>query len=119
MTTAGAAPGLSSPGSKPRPITGRTPSIETGDGHTLSWNGHTWCGLVRLAKAPGADPCIPNGTPTLAEALRAAGYWTIGVASNQFLYEPSGFSRGFDDWVEVDDRRPVAGVKGTADWSLG
>ena len=48
--------------------------------------------------------------PTLAEALRDAGYWTIGVASNQFLYEPSGFSRGFDDWVEVDDRPPVAGA---------
>jgi arylsulfatase A-like enzyme len=91
-------------------FTGRTPSIETGDGGTLSWNGHTWCGLVRLAKAPGAEPCIPAGTPTLAEALRAAGYWTIGVASNQFLYEPSGFSRGFDDWVEVDDRPPVAGA---------
>ena len=91
-------------------FTGRTPSFESGDGRTLSWNGHTWCGLVRLAQAPGSDPCIPPNVPTLAEALRDAGWWTIGVASNQFLYEPSGFSRGFDDWVEVDDRPPIAGA---------
>ena len=91
-------------------FTGRTPSVEAGDGRTLSWNGHTWCGLVRLAQAPGSDPCIPPNVPTLAEALRDAGWSTIGVASNQFLYEPSGFSRGFEDWVEVDDRPPVAGA---------
>ena len=91
-------------------FTGRTPSVEAGDGRTLSWNGHTWCGLARLAQAPGSDPCIPPNVPTLAEALRDAGWWTIGVASNQFLYEPSGFARGFDDWVEVDDRPPIAGA---------
>ena len=91
-------------------FTGRTPSFENGAGGTLSWNGHTWCGLARLAEAPGADPCLPPSVPTLAETLRAAGWWTIGVASNQFLYEPSGFSRGFDQWVEVDDRPPVAGA---------
>jgi arylsulfatase A-like enzyme len=90
-------------------FTGRTPSIESGDPHvTLTWNGHTWCGLARLAHA-GTDTCIPPNVPTLAESIRAAGYWTIGIVSNQFLYEPSGFSRGFDDWVEVDDRKPVAG----------
>jgi uncharacterized sulfatase len=92
-------------------FTGRTPSFESDDAtRTLSWNGHTWCGLARLAQAPGSDPCIPPSVPTLAEALRETGYWTIGVASNQFLYEPSGFSRGFDDWVEVDERLPVAGA---------
>lgn len=91
-------------------FTGRTPSVEAGDGRTLSWNGHTWCGLARLAQAPGIDPCIPPGVPTLAEILQAAGWSTIGVASNQFLYEPSGFARGFDEWVEVDDRPPVAGA---------
>jgi arylsulfatase A-like enzyme len=41
--------------------------------------------------------------------MREAGYWTIGVTSNQFLYEPSGYGRGFDDWVEVDKRPPVPG----------
>ena len=90
-------------------FTGRTPSFEAGDARVLAWNGDSWCGLTRLALTPGSDPCIPPGLPTLAEALRNAGYWTIGVASNQFLYEPSGFSRGFDDWVQVDDRPPVAG----------
>jgi arylsulfatase A-like enzyme len=91
-------------------FTGRTPSMEAGEGRTLTWNGHTWCGLARLAKTPGVDTCIPPSVPTLAEAFKAAGWWTIGVASNQFLYEPSGFSRGFDDWVEVDKRPPVAGA---------
>lgn len=90
-------------------FTGRTPSFEAGEARVLAWNGDNWCGLVRLAPTPGTDPCVPPGVPTLAEALRDAGYWTIGVASNQFLYEPSGFSRGFDDWVQVDDRPPVAG----------
>jgi arylsulfatase A-like enzyme len=88
-------------------FTGRTPSLESRDGGVLSWNGHTWCGLVRLAKTPGQDPCIPPDVPTLAEALREAGYWTIGVASNQLLYEPSGFARGFDQWVQVDERPPM------------
>ncbi len=91
-------------------FTGRTPSVETGDGGTLSWNGHTWCGMARLAEKPGSDLCIPPSVPTLAEALKAAGWWTIGVVSNQFLYEPSGFSRGFDEWVEVDERPPIAGA---------
>jgi len=90
-------------------FTGRTPSFEAGDAHILAWNGDNWCGLARLAVKPGSDACLPASVPTLAEALRDAGYWTIGVASNQFLYEPSGFSRGFDDWVQVDDRPPVAG----------
>jgi uncharacterized sulfatase len=90
-------------------FTGRTPSMEAGENRVLAWNGDNWCGLARLAQRPGSDLCLPPGVPTLAEALREAGYWTIGVASNQFLYEPSGFSRGFDDWVQVDDRPPVAG----------
>jgi uncharacterized sulfatase len=90
-------------------FTGRTPSMEAGENRVLPWNGDNWCGLARLAPRPGSDLCLPPGVPTLAEAMREAGYWTIGVASNQFLYEPSGFSRGFDDWVQVDDRPPVAG----------
>jgi arylsulfatase A-like enzyme len=90
-------------------FTGRTPSYEAGDARVLAWNGDNWCGLARLALTPSSDACVPPGVPTLAEGLREAGYWTIGVASNQFLYEPSGFSRGFDDWLQVDDRPPVAG----------
>jgi len=90
-------------------FTGRTPSIETGrPERTLPWNGSTWCGMARFARGAG-EPCLPRSLPTLAERLREAGYWTIGVASNQFLYEPAGFGRGFDDWNEVDRRKPVAG----------
>jgi len=90
-------------------FTGRTPSIETGTfGATLPWNGTTWCGMARFRDGDD-DTCVPRSLPTLAERLQKAGYWTIGVASNQFLYEPSGFGRGFDDWTEVDERKPVTG----------
>jgi arylsulfatase A-like enzyme len=86
-------------------FTGRTPSIEGEDPRaTLSWNGDTWCGLSRFAESGGDESCLPETLPTLAERMRAAGYWTIGVVSNQFLFEPSGFGRGFDEWVEVGDR---------------
>jgi len=90
-------------------FTGRTPSIETGDPRqALPWNGSTWCGMARFGSGEG-DLCLPRSLPTLAERLRAAGYWTIGVTSNQFLYEPSGFGRGFDDWSQVDERKPTVG----------
>jgi len=91
-------------------FTGRTPSIETGTpGETLPWNGSTWCGMARF-RSGDDDTCVPRSLTTLAERLREAGWWTIGVASNQFLYEPSGFGRGFDDWVEVDERAPTTGL---------
>lgn len=90
-------------------MTGRTPSIESGDQTSpLPWNSSTWCGLARFSGGAG-DTCIPRSVPTLAEKLNAAGWWTAGVVSNQFLYEPSGFGRGFDDWIQVDERAPVAG----------
>jgi arylsulfatase A-like enzyme len=93
-------------------FTGRTPSIESGDPRKpLAWNSSTWCGLARFLDDPSTDTCIPRSLPTLAERLQEAGYWTVGVASNQFLYEPSGFGRGFDDWTEVDEREPVAGPR--------
>ena len=92
-------------------MTGRTPSIETGDPRNpLPWNSSTWCGLARHS-AGADDTCIPRSVPTLAERLREAGWWTIGVVSNQFLYEPSGFGRGFADWREVDERKPVMGPR--------
>jgi arylsulfatase A-like enzyme len=83
-------------------FTGRTPSLETGDpARPLHWTGETWCGMARFG-APGAS-CIPESLPTLASQLHAAGYWTIGVLSNDLLYEPSGFGRGFDDVVQVGE----------------
>jgi arylsulfatase A-like enzyme len=90
-------------------MTGRTPSIESGDPTApLPWNSSTWCGLARFSSGPG-DTCIPRSVATLAESLLEAGWWTAAVVSNQFLYEPSGFGRGFERWVEVDEREPVAG----------
>lgn len=90
-------------------MTGRTPSIESGDPREpLPWNSSTWCGLARFSAGSG-DTCIPRSVPTLAERLREAGWWTAGVVSNQFLYEPSGFGRGFVEWTEVDERKPVMG----------
>ncbi len=83
-------------------FTGRTPSLEFERiERRLFWNSTTWCGLNRFAKSHDETLCIPPSVPTPAETIRDAGYWTIGVASNQLLFEPSGFSRGFDDWNEV------------------
>ena len=61
--------------------------------------------MARFSEVADNGICIPAGLPTLAERLREAGYWTIGVASNQFLFAPSGFNRGFDDWTEVGPRK--------------
>ena len=85
-------------------FTGHTPSIESGqnDG-TLEFNGRTWCGLARFADAKGEKGCIPLSIPTLPEFLREAGYWTIGIMSNPFMFQPAGFERGFDAWVEVGE----------------
>lgn len=92
-------------------FTGRTPSIESGDSaRTLHWNGRTWCGLIRFAQSKGLegiegeDSCIPGGVPTLGEEMKRAGYRTVGVTSNPYLFRPAGFDRGFDEWVEVGAR---------------
>jgi arylsulfatase A-like enzyme len=87
-------------------FTGRTPSLDRGVlNPSLHWNGTTWCGLARFGERPLPPnaPCLPDALPTLGEELDSAGYWTIGIVSNHFLFEPSGFSRGFDDWMEVGD----------------
>lgn len=92
-------------------FSGRTPSIEFGTlERPLFWNGETWCGLARFASEGGDSACVPAGVPTLAQRLREAGYWTVGIASNQFLYEPSGYSRGFDTWVEVGEHPSKKGA---------
>ncbi|MCH2172215.1 sulfatase [Myxococcota bacterium] len=83
-------------------FTGRVPSIESRDvKRTLSWNDSTWCGLARLAEDAGESMCVPHSLTTLAELFAESGYWTIGVASNDFLYRPAGFDAGFADWTEV------------------
>jgi len=83
-------------------FTGRTPSIESSDPTTpVDWIEPNWCGMARFA-AVGDERCLPLSVPTLAEVLRARGYWTAGVVSNRLLFRPSGFERGFDRWVEVE-----------------
>jgi len=52
----------------------------------------------------GEDSCIPSGVPTLGEEMKRAGYRTVGVVSNPYLFRPAGFDRGFDEWVEVGAR---------------
>jgi arylsulfatase A-like enzyme len=83
-------------------MSGRTPSIESGDrAQPLDWNTFAACGLMRFAAADGSDLCLPSSLTTLAEDLRAAGYHTMGVVANELLFRPYGFDQGFDDWVEV------------------
>lgn len=92
-------------------FTGRTPSIESGTTATpLDWNGRTWCGLVRLTPPGSDEPCVPRELPTLAEGMRRAGYRTIGVVSNQLLFRPAGFDRGFDEWIEVGATASASGA---------
>lgn len=87
-------------------FTGRTPSLEVGElGRRLPWSGTTWCGLRRFE--PTGTTCVPHGLTTLAEVVRKGGYATIGVVSNPLIFEPAGFSRGFDQWVEVGDTELV------------
>lgn len=82
-------------------FTGRTPSIEGPlPRRTLPWNSSTWCGLRRFATG-GDDSCVPQKLSTLAETLADCGYWTAGIASNPLLFDPLGYSQGFDRWDEV------------------
>ena len=85
-------------------FSGRTPSIESGDREkTLEWNTFASCGLARFSTPGFDDDCVPREMEMLAEALRSAGYWTMGVTSNKLLYRPYGYDQGFDDWVEVGE----------------
>ena len=84
--------------------TGRTPSVESGrENGALRMTGRTWCGMARFAGGR-RDSCIPTSLVTLGELVHEAGYWTIGVVSNQLLFKPFGMEQGFDDWVEIGER---------------
>ncbi len=95
-------------------FTGHTPSIESGEpAETLPWRANVWCGMNRFARRPAPRwPCLPKSLETLGEAMRKAGYETLGVASNALLFDPAGFSRGFDDWEQVSGGpKPVGAGK--------
>ena len=56
---------------------------------------------------------LPPDTPTLASALRAQGYATVGIAANRgFLNKETGISQGFDAWLCEGLRR----VRGLPYW---
>ena len=38
---------------------------------------------------------------TISGLLQERGYHTVGVVANMLLFDPAGFSRGFDRWEEV------------------
>ena len=81
-------------------FTGRTPSLETGDANTiLPWTSRGWCGMARFAESD-EDSCIPQKLDTLAESLQQAGYETIGIQSNWFIFRPYGYEQGFDTRIE-------------------
>jgi arylsulfatase A-like enzyme len=91
-------------------FTGHTPSLDRGAGRqNVGWSAETWGGLVRFAPPHGsaAGTSIPATIETLAEALRGAGYWTIGVATNLLLHRPGGYEQGFEVWRELGGKPPV------------
>jgi arylsulfatase A-like enzyme len=94
-------------------FTGRSPSLESGSAQTpLSWVPNTWCGLARFATpGQGERVCVPESLPVLGELMRERGYWTIGIVSNALLFRPYGFDRGFADWVEVGEARPLKALR--------
>src|SRR5262245_26677182 len=46
--------------------------------------------------APAMTDVLPSGITTLAEALKDAGYRTLGFTGNPFLISQFGFGQGFD-----------------------
>ncbi len=84
--------------------TGRTPSVESGrENAALRMTGRTWCGMARFRDNP-RDGCIPSSLVTLGELVHGAGYWTIGIVSNLYIFKPFGMEQGFDEWLEIGER---------------
>jgi arylsulfatase A-like enzyme len=87
-------------------FSGHTPALSSGDpGRSVAWNADNWCGLARFGTG-GGGACFPDAMPLLGEVIRDRGYTTIGVTSNTLMFRPAGFSRGFDQWLEVPDQGP-------------
>jgi len=82
-------------------LTGQTPSLEGKVvRRPLRFNSRTWCGMSRFDRG-GRGQCIPDELTTVAETLREHGYWTAAIQSNPLLFDPLGYSQGFDRWQEV------------------
>jgi len=83
-------------------FTGLTPSIQTGDpASPLRMTGRTSCGLARFGAASDRRGCVPSSVETLADVLKEARYWTMGIVSNGLLLAPFGLHEGFKNWGEV------------------
>jgi arylsulfatase A-like enzyme len=97
---------------------GATPSLESGDRiRPLEWNGSTWCGLARFGTGDAQSECLPRSRRTIVEKLKAAGYETAGVMSNELLFRPAGFDRGFDIWREVGGAEPRDAATNRVEWA--
>jgi len=82
-------------------FTGNVPSIENEDPSApLVWSSESFCGLARF-RLVESDACVPESLDTLAEGLSGLGYWTVGVTANPLLFDPNGYSQGFDSWHEI------------------
>ncbi len=53
----------------------------------------------------GARKSLNPGVTTLAQALKGAGYYTVGFYSGPFLHPAFGFARGFDEYVDCTSYR--------------
>ena len=82
-------------------FTGLIASFETDESNgSLPATSETYCGMARF-RTTEDSACLPAQLDTLAESMRSAGYWTLGVVGNPLLFDPYGFSQGFDQWIEV------------------
>jgi len=53
---------------------------------------------------------LPDTAETLAERLRAKGYWTAALSANPNIVEPFGFAQGFDSFQYFDRGRKRSAV---------
>ncbi len=74
-----------------------TPFPFTPPAHMSMLTGLTPCAHAVLQ--PGRD-VLAAENPTLAEALRAAGYHTAAFTEDAYVVAAAGFDRGFDSYVE-------------------
>lgn len=63
-------------------------------------------GLSRAASVTVAKPLLEAHSERLVpEVLRRSGYWTAAVSANLWVSKLSGFSTGFEDFVQVEGDR--------------
>ena len=65
-------------------------------------------GALFTGQMVGTESSLPAEVETLPEAIKRAGFKTVGVSANWLLSRENGFSRGFDFFTNVvdSDKRP-------------